>query len=228
MGKALLKAAGDPAWEKGTAASYENRIQELLPQIGTKLIVIDNAHDIPDKRRERGIIEVGNWIRDLIDAEKINSLVVLLGTHALRQVVQNNIQLRRRVACQMEIPHFDPVNELPRFMRFMHEIDKKLPLAEMSGLKEKEMARRMGWASYGVPDYIFQILNEAVSEAFLKQREKILLGDLERAFDLVFQDAGKGINPFKEKGPKRVLDHEGEPFHNFYDRSSPDPSKSGE
>lgn len=222
MGKALLKAAGDPEWEKGVASIKDERIRALVSETETWLIAIDNAHDIPDKSGDKGIIAIGNWIRDLIDDTK--RFVVLLGTYALEEVVDKNFQLRRRVAGRMNIPHFDVIKGLPRFMRFMHEIDKALPLAEMSGLGSENMTRRMAYASYGTTHFIFQILIEAVDKACRDGREKLLCSDLERAFDLVFQDAGKGINPFKEDGPARLLDRDGEPFHNFYDSSNPDPS----
>lgn len=114
------------------------------------------------------------------------------------------------------------------FFRLLNEIDQKLPLAELSELHTHERAVKIFYATFGVLDYIFQLLNEAVGFAVQKNREHLLDEDLSKAFEELFMDSGKGINPFSADGPRRVLTEEGEPFHNWYDRSNPTPAPSSE
>ena len=93
------------------------------------------------------------------------------------------------------------------------EVDDLMPLAEFSGLEK--YAAKLYWATYGIVDYIFKILGEALEIAVKAGREKITEADLAQGFELVFQDAAIQLNPFHENGPCRVLTGPGEPFEDW-------------
>lgn len=221
MGAALLRALEHPRNSTGSADEMFERVVLQVRAIKTEMIMIDNVHDIPERRSTEGIMHVGNWIRDLID--RTECLIVMLGTPAARQITNANAQLRRRVSKQMVIRYFDIEQQSTAkiFKRFLFELDKRLPLAHSSQLDEPKIMQRMYWATAGITDYILQLVGEALSIAVESGRERIDLLDLERAFSLVFQDSAQGRNPFSEDGPRRLLDQQDEPFYNWFDKSNP-------
>lgn len=228
MGAELIRALEQPKATSGSAQELFSRGIKCLNFANTEIIMIDDVQDIPERRRSGGIMQVGNWLRDLIDESKC--LVVLFGTPAARQITDANAQLRRRVRKQMTIRYFDINTELTvkTFKRFLHELDKRLPLVEMSRMEEPEFMRRIYWATSGIADYIFELMSEAVGIAVACGRERIQQEDLEKAFGLVFQDGGAGVNPFSIGGPERLLNQPNEPFYNWFDSSNPHPDGSSE
>lgn len=206
--KAMLIGIRDPGWNRkgdGTRRAFE-----IIADVGVWAIAIDNVQDIPEHRGKIGTRVSSNWIRDLIEYGQ--RLVILLGTPAAEEVVRSNPQLRRRNPGKLNIPYFkiDPEVNLKRFKRFLHEVDDQLPIAELSNLEQ--YAKRIYWATYGIADYIFKLLAEAVGIAVSAGREQLNEADLAGAFNLLFQDAGCRLNPFVVGGPSRELDRDGEPF----------------
>jgi energy-coupling factor transporter ATP-binding protein EcfA2 len=220
MSQELLKAIGDPAWNQKAALEKPlDRAVRLLTGVETCVVCIDNVQDIPERRGAKGIRIVGNWIRDLWD--KCTCLVLLLGTPAAKEIVWANPQLRRRSPARIEMKYFDIRSDTgaARFKRFLHEVDEQLPLAKTSCLGE--MAARIFWATYGIPDYIFRLLGDAIEVAVASERESLVEDDLRIAFDRMMLDAGAGLNPFSTDGPKRPLDREGEPFFRWHEALNP-------
>lgn len=209
--KALLSGMGESEWT-AKKVGIERPLQFIEP-VGVLAIAVDNVHDIPEHKGTVGTRLATNWIRDLI--EDCKRLVILLGIDGAREVVRSNPQLRRREPGILRIPYFEigSAQKLARFMRFLDEVDKLLPLAERSDLKE--CVKKIYWATYGIADYIFKLLAEAVGIAVSAGREHLTETDLAGAFDLVFQDAGTGLNPFLPDGPTRVLDGVDEPFEKW-------------
>lgn len=225
MSSQLLLALEHPKSRYGNAQDMFNRAITQIRAVQTEIIMIDNVHDIPERRRAGGVMQIGNWIRDLIDES--HCLVALFGTQAARQVTEANAQLRRRVPTHMHIDYFgiEVQRDIAIFRRFLHELDKRLPLVEISGLSDSDLMVKLYWATGGIADYIFRFVSEAVDIAVERGREKLLLEDFEAAFNLIFQDAARDINPFSSDGPQRLLDQTGEPFHNWFDNSNPRPEK---
>jgi len=214
MDKALLTALGDPKAGSGTHYDLDKRSISLLRTAATELILIDNIQDIPEKRRAGGILQIGNWIRDLIDDSR--RLVVLLGTQDSRAILQSNIQLMRRCPAKRVMAYFNPLEPkgLSKLARFLNEIDARLPLAEMSGLGDKDnnTTQQFAYATGGIHDYVFQILSAAVFHAVTDGRERLSTEDLAIGYEETFQELSRGINPFRGEA-KRILDQEGEPLH---------------
>jgi len=224
MDTALLTALGDPKAGSGSHYDLDKRAIKLIENAGTEVIFIDNIQDIPEKRRAGGILQIGNWIRDLIDGSR--RLVVLLGTQDSRAILNSNIQLMRRCPAKKSFTFFNPKDGigLARLRRFLQEVDLRLPLAELSGLgsDSNESTLQFAYATGGIHDFIFQILSAAVYHAVTDGREKLIADDLAKGFEETFQDLGKGKNPFKGEA-KRILDQEGEPLHGLF---GPTPTQS--
>lgn len=173
MASELLRSLGDAKWKSGSAQELLDRALHQLRQVETLILFIDNVHDIPERRRTGGVLHLGNWIRDLID--RSGCLVVLLGTPAAKVVTEANAQLRRRVAREFSLPYFNlgARQAKARYLRFLELLDEALPLADKSGLANASLAERIYWATYGIQDYIFQLVTEAVGYAVSEQRETL-------------------------------------------------------
>lgn len=214
MDTALLAALGDPKAGSGTHYDLDKRAITLLERVGAEVIFIDNVQDIPEKRRAGGILQIGNWIRDLIDGGE--RLVVLLGTQDSKEILNPNIQLKRRCAAKKTINYFNPHEKigLARLKRFLQEVDQRLPLAEFSSLGDdsNKTTLQFAFATGGIQDYIFQILSAAVYQAVADGRESLSLEDLAKGYEETFQDISTGKNPFRDE-VTRLLDQEGEPLH---------------
>ncbi|MEN2673144.1 ATP-binding protein [Herbaspirillum huttiense] len=222
MGRALLISIGDPLWNSGTAMELMLRIQHLIPRIGTRIILIDNVQDIPDQRREIGIRQIGNWLRTLIEVSKC--LVVLLGTPSAAKIIYANSQLKRRTVKQLHLDyfHFDSERERKTFVRFVQSIWTKLPIAERDEEIDPDLIAEIHYATFGIPDYIFQLFIESIGLMHQDGRERLTREDFARAFPVIHKDAvSKALNPFLPNGPKRPLTEEFEPFANWFDTSNP-------
>lgn len=217
MNSALLKALGDPKWNVGDIQVREERAIFLLKKCRTRVVLIDNIHDVPERRTRKGVREVGNWVRTLIDS--VPALFVTLGDDHGLEVMKANSQARRRNPAHIRFGYFEcgTATGLKIFLRFLYELDKRLPLAEMCGLAEIDIARRLWMASNGITDYIIGLLTEAIDIAVRAGRDKITQEDFQKAFESYFLEAAPEINPFAPDTPIRRLDGEGEPFHQWLD-----------
>lgn len=214
MSSAVLEALGDPRWEKDKVNVRAKRAIHLLQECKTEIILLDNTHDIPERRTAKGVREVGNWIRDVID--DVPALFVSLGAKQGVDVFKANNQLRRRSSATVHIAYFDYTTPtgISRLMRFLLELDIRLPLSEMSDLSAIDTAKRIGIASNGIPDYIVKIVTEALKCSIKQDRETIAWEDLHAGVKKLFEDnCLDSLNPFSSGAAVlRQLDKAGEPF----------------
>jgi len=219
MSSAVLKAMGDPRWEKGRADVLAKRAIHLLRECKTEIVLLDNTHDIPERRTEKGVREVGNWIRDVVD--QVPALFVSLGAKQGMDVLKANSQVRRRSPAAIHIAYFDYQTKsgISRLLRFLLELDIRLPMYELSDLSDLDTAKRIGIATNGIPDYIIKLVTEAIEHATNHQRERITREDLEAGVVKLFADCcADELNPFSpESSLLRQLDQSGEPFEAWLD-----------
>lgn len=217
IASAMLRSIQPSANLSQKEESIEQRIQMLLSQIGTRVIVIDNVHDITARRKEGGIKEIGDWLRDLIDSSR--RLVILLGAPSALEIINRNPQLRRRAARQVRIDYFkiNTPNRLKQFQTFLQRLDRELPMARATNI-DVDLTKRIYYATNGIFDFVFSLFSRAVTVAVSAAREQLTREDLAEGFDLVMGDSVKrSLNPFHPDGVGRLLDREGEPFHDWCD-----------
>lgn len=214
---AMLRSIQPTASVSNKDETLEKRIEFLLQQIGTRVIVIDNVHDITARRQAGGIKEIGDWLRDLI--ENSRRLVILLGAPSALEIIFRNPQLRRRSARQIRMDYFkiNTKKRYDQFRLFLHRLDCELPLA-LSTEIDDDLTKRIFYATNGVFDYVFSLFSQALCVAVEAGREQLTIDDFEEGFRLVMGDAVKcNANPFLLSNGARALDKEGEPFHNLSD-----------
>lgn len=218
MAQALLRALGDPLWDKKADADVKTeQIRKLLKSCRTRIVLIDNIHDIPERRTSKGVREVGNWLRDLVD--KTSVLFAYLGAEAGLNVFRSNSQVRRRSPAYLRIDYFDIEEETgrQRLRRFLFELDRRLPLAEFSQLYGQDLSSRIWMATNGVMAYIMGLMLESLEIAVRAKRECLTMKDLEQGFRKLFEDATPAENPFSPGTVVRPLTKDGEPFEKWLD-----------
>jgi len=215
MTRLLLRQLGDPLAFGRRGLNAPDVLHDLLIKCKTRLVIVDNYQDIPERRKESGISEIAGWQRAQID--RVPALFLTIGSKASLQVVRANQQIQRRSPAHLKINYFNCRDDkgFNTFARMLYELDKRLPLAEMSGLGRAEVVKRMFAATNGIFDFIIGILVEAVEIAVQNKKEAIDLNDLAAGFDAHFRDAAPSINPFTCAEQGRLLDREGEPFHKW-------------
>lgn len=197
MGSALLKALGDPLYDRGSWEEKKDRAEALLLKASTIIIAIDDFQDVPSKRKAQGVKHISNWIRDLCDF-KFPGLVFALGTEEAAVVRDAHIQLRRRMQARFELPVFSMKSDtdIKSFLSLLELVDRRLPLAQHSELKNMKLARSLIAATNGILDYLMKLLARALMRAVQRGSECIERVDLELAFEDLHQVAAEAGNPF--------------------------------
>jgi hypothetical protein len=213
LAKAVLRGLGDPDCERGTEKANRHRALELFKTCGTWLWLIDNFHDIPERRKMEGVRVIGNWIRNFFD--KANVVLVALGLEAAEDVLLFNDQVHRRIMATKRIDFFaiDTPEHAKVWVRVLHDIDEAMPLAGLSGLDSRELRWRLYFATNGIFGYLFELLGEALDCACKRGAERIEMDDLFNAFVLCHGDVVEGGNPFASSFRSRRLDGRREPFN---------------
>jgi hypothetical protein len=208
----VLRALNDPFSERTRAATLSERAHHLFNELQTRVVMIDNFHEIPEKRGNKSVGHICSWIRDLSKA--VPALIVLLGNQNSVPVLEMDPQLRRRCSHRSQLPYFNsssPKNFL-EFAKVVRKLDACLPLAESSDLTSDSTLGPLLSATGGIFDYLVKILDEAMRIAVKDQREHIVRGDLEKAFFYRIGSAYACPNPFDGEFRPRKLDLVDEPF----------------
>lgn len=213
MSSALLKALGDPTYDRGTLPEMLFRLGELIKRVGVTIIGLDDFQDVPSKRRARGVEAIANWIRDLCDLD-FHGVVLAVGTDEADVVRDAHPQLRRRMQARFELPVFsmDTPKATGAFTSLLDLLDQSLPLAETSNLSGN-FCRPLLAATGGIFDYLMKLLVKATVHAVKRGSEKIERLDLIAAFDRQHQVAAIGGNPFVDDWNGQALVAPGQIFH---------------
>ena len=177
----------------------------------TLILIVDNAHDIPERRGHRGVMGISAFFRDIIDQARV--IVLLLGTDIAEIVIAADPQLRKRIPAPMRLGFYDvgTVDGLATCLRMLQELDDELPLAEPSGLGHGQLGRAIACASDGKIGACASLIQAAMPHALAMGREHLELDDFVKAYSLIYVDYAAAINPFDEKFVPRRLNRPGEP-----------------
>ena len=204
----LLLALGDPAWSSGTVQTLTNRAVRLLKHCGVELIVMDEFHHLFDMDRAKVMTKASQWLKVLVVNTGIP--VVVCGMPEAEYVLSAE-HTERRFKQRLTLRCFTWRTPQGRkeFCGMLKRLDESLPLAEVSGLAEPEMAGRFYLASRGVPDYLMTLVRGAVVEAIGQQNPRIELADLARVFE-------------RSLAQQRVLAEQSNPFIGSLDQAALD------
>lgn len=203
MGEALLLALKDPN-QNGNGKQLLHRAIILMRKCRVRILMIDDFQDI-SARRIKGITDIGDWIRILIDATPC--LVIAMGTPSAAVVRDSSDQVRKRIQATAHFLPFlgslsDPEKwkeqkeNLKKWFALLKSLDDGLPLAKSSILHEPETGMLLLNGSNGSFSHLKTILRHAIACAVEGGHEAIERAHLEEAFARTFGDAAKKGNPF--------------------------------
>ena len=177
----LLLALGDPAWSSGTVQTLTNRAVRLLKHCGVELIVMDEFHHLFDMDRAKVMTKASQWLKVLVVNTGIP--VVVCGMPEAEYVLSAE-HTERRFKHRLTLRCFTWRTPQGRkeFCGMLKRLDESLPLADLSGLAEPELAGRFYLACRGVPDYLMTLVRGAVVDAIGQQSKRIELADLARVY----------------------------------------------
>ena len=204
----LLLALGDPAWSSGTVQTLTNRAVKLLQDCGVELIVMDEFHHLFDADRAKVMTKASQWLKVLIVNTGIP--VVVCGMPEAEYVLSAE-HTERRFKERLTLRCFTwrtPQGQR-EFCAMLKKLDETLPLAELSGLAEPDLAGRFYLACRGVSDYLMTLVRGAAAEAILRKSECIELADLARIFQ-------------RKLAQQRVLAEQTNPFISELDNAALD------
>lgn len=184
LAELMLRAMNDPRCYAGTENSKTIRLQTLIRNAGTRMVMIDEFQHFYDKGSHKVMHHAADWLKILVDDCKI--ALVVAGLPNCRAVLDQNEQLVGRFLSPISMPRFEWKNgehreEYTGILGAFHESVGRyfdLPL-----LDSAEMAFRCYCGTGGLIGYLTKLLRQAVWNAIDCGQKSIALEDLERAHD---------------------------------------------
>jgi GTPase SAR1 family protein len=212
MGESLLEVLGDACAKKhGHSAEFKLlRIIGLLRDLGTELLILDEAQHIVD--HQRNTLEASNWIKKLMNHTGL--AVILVGMRNTQTLLDNDEQLRRRFSATVDFDRFKIIKAPSTdFFRLLQTLERSIAVKSIS-FTTHDIAQRFYYASYGLIDYLVKVVDRATNLVQKRKLEGITLETLSEAFkDEVWSTVKDNRNPFSSYFTFRSLVERGEPFH---------------
>jgi len=215
MANAILLELGSPLVAGKQAGKQSKEAIAQLKLARTTLLIIDNAHDIPEQRGPVGQYHILSFVRNVIDKARV--IVVLLGTDITETVLLSNPQLHKRIPAPLRLGFYDvnTTEGLARALRMLDELDKVLPFAELSCLGSGPLGYGLACAGDGRIGTCCTILRGSFSYAIAAGREHITLEDVRASYKEIYLDYAGAVDPFADGFKPRRLILAGEPHYQF-------------
>lgn len=201
LAQTFLYKLRDPLYAKGSEGVLTCRLMKLIPEVGTRVIVLDEFQHFVDKATA-GVQEyVTDWLKVFVD--ELNLGLVVAGLPNCMAVIYQNKQLRGRFFAPAEIKRFNWNDEDSRldFIDVLAALQRALEPLSMPDLCSDDMAFRMYLACGGLMGFLMKIMRAAVTETALDGSMRISLDVLATAYvKAVVQDpivVNRIGNPFK-------------------------------
>ncbi|HJQ24665.1 MAG TPA: TniB family NTP-binding protein [Blastocatellia bacterium] len=198
LATALLDSLGDPAADKGSTANQTLRLYRYIKNCGVELIMLDEFQHFIDQDSQRILLNVSDWLKNLIN--ETNLPMILIGLPYSDQVLDANVQLKRRFSSRQSLDPFSykTDEQWEDFRRFLKAVDTMLPFNDRSHLADQSMAYRFYHASGGIVAYVMKIVRGAAKIAINQSIETLTLEVLAQAYeDALAGDNLEKKNPFE-------------------------------
>lgn len=213
LARQILASLGDPFPEKGRVIDQTARIEVMVRNAKTEMLILDEAQHIYDRGQQKSQYATSDWLKSLVNSIQIP--MVLFGIPRLENLLHVNVQLRRRFRAPLTLSLGDP--EDPDFLELNLDVINALlpilplPLASRE-MNDKELARRIYYATDGRVGYLKELLAQALEKAWEAGGDCVTRRDLESAFMTIWSASKGALNPFNSEFIFRRLDRSGEPF----------------
>jgi hypothetical protein len=198
----MLCAIGDPKFYTGTENIKTNRLEKLMKNAGTRMVMIDEFQHFHDKGSNKVMHHVADWLKIFVDDTKV--ALVVAGLPSCQVVLDQNEQLAGRFLSPISMPRFDWSNDEHRdeYIAILNAFHESMSSHfKLPQLGNEEMAFRCYCATGGLIGYLTKFLRQSVWNAIDANQSTISLKDLKLAHDSAVWDKN-GIStiasPFSE------------------------------
>lgn len=201
----LLEALGDPAADRGTENERTKRLRVLMRGTGTRMVMIDEAQHFVDRKNDRVIHHVADWLKILIDDTK--TTLVIAGLPSCLGVLAQNEQLARRFLAPVELPRFDWNQAAHRrdFLSILLRYGKSLSNAySIPEIHSSEFGFAIWKATGGLMGYLAKLLRQLERNASLTGSTSLTILDFDRAYReaiCTLRPELRSLNPFEVAAP---------------------------
>lgn len=209
----LLESLGDPFPKKGSAHVLTSRLNTLLKQCQTKIILLDEFHHLllEGSVNEKRTHKICNWLKSLINNTGV--MVCLVGTPSCEALVNFDSQMSRRFMHRykltpLHIGTSDEPGPLGGFLRALSKnYAKELSLEGLTDFNKPLHIQQMWAATGGNPAFISALFKKAIASALIAKRSKVDEEDFAMAFDsgITLPTAEFHENPFRMSSQKIAI-----------------------
>lgn len=205
----LLEGLGDPRFDKGTIANRIFRVERLITDCQTKMVMVDEIQHLVDRDSKKIMQTVTDALKNLIKSKQLVCILSGLNGEA-EQVVDSNPQLARLFSDPIVLEPFKWDESKPEtvkeFRTLLAEIEKLLPLRENSNLHRKELAWRIFVATDGLMAFTMTLIREATLKALEHGQEALDESLFAEVFDKELSPKRRVLqNPFVGEIPEYKL-----------------------
>jgi len=210
LAELMLRGMSDPKFDKGTENAKTARLQTLMQNTGTRMVMIDEFQHFYDKGSHKVMHHVADWLKILVDDSKV--ALVVAGLPSCSAVLDQNEQLSGRFSAPIRMPRFDWKigDHREEFIGILGAFQETLGAHfDLPALDSEEMAFRCYCGTGGLIGYLTKFLRQAVWNAIDATRKEISLDDLNAAHEeaVWMRDGLREIsNPFSHRFPASPSD----------------------
>jgi len=200
LAELMLRAMRDPLFDRGTENAKTSRLQTLMQECGTRMVMIDEFQHFVDKGSHQVMHHVADWLKILVDDSSV--ALVVAGLPTCQAVLEQNEQLAGRFLSPIFMPRFDWQHDEQReeYIAILGAFHESLSgHFDLPALDGEEMAFRCYCGTGGLIGYLSKFLRQTVWNALDANKKSISLQELAKAHDeAVWSKSGPlGIpNPF--------------------------------
>lgn len=173
--------------QKGERTNPTQRLQRLLAECKTVVILLDEVHNLLNKENEKSRDRIRNWLKQLMNITGVP--VVIVGTPDCEHIIndpKDQHQISRRYPYRIILTRFpfslDENSEYKMFLAALVElILSETPIKTLPDLASDEAAIRLYAASGGSPSGIRLIVDSAVLDVCEAMRKDLTWADIRMA-----------------------------------------------
>ncbi len=206
----MLEKLGDPAFAHGNGRidTLDTRIIDHLQASKVELVILDDFHHLVDKKTNRVLEAVSDWLKALIKEAEVPFLVVGVQGQVER-ILTANSQLSRLFAVREVLHPFAWYTRKPSsikdFALFIDYAEKAIQMPLSKELRRVELLYRLYYVTGGIVANIMNLLRAAQFMALTRRSPSIELCDLSLAFQKhMAKHVGITTDPFVVKQAKFI------------------------
>jgi len=204
---ALLGSLGDPLADRGSMGAKSHRLNQLIPDCGVQMVVLDEANHFVDRDSQKVLHDVSNTMKNLV--KEHNVACVLVGLPYTEEVLRVNEQFGSLFGDPELLAPFQWDDNRPEtiteFRMFLQQVEQQLPFAQHDVLTSRDMGWRCYVATHGKAGYIMKLLRRAAEMAVKRDKPGLSQTLLFESFERTLAGKRRRLsNPFGNDIPQSL------------------------